>query len=263
MAIMLGMLLFIPCLFTFGQVSITPDNTPPHPSSMLEVKSTERGMLIPRMTQAQRLDIENPAPGLMVYQFCCGDANGDGFYYFDGTVWERNGVHTGLYVGKPHAGGIIFWLDETGKHGLICSMVDLSTSHVWSNVDNVLIGPTAQSDWNGNGNSLAIVNQQNHTSSAAKLCLDYVNADYGTGVYSDWYLMTTGEARHLTNNIYQVQKALELDTNPATTPISNETYWTSNEVTADSARVCGFVADYDQNGILKSEPLFVRAVRAF
>ena len=259
-------LLFIPGLHAFGQVSIAPDSTAPHSSAMLEVKATNKGVLIPRMTQAQRNAIGTPAPGLMVFQ-----TNGmNGFYYFDGSGWTRVGEHAGHYVGESFGGGILFYLTEDGKHGLIVSIVDLSAAQVWSNVANVLIGPAAQSVWNGPGNSLAIVNQQNQTTSAAQLCLDYVNADYGTGIYADWYLLSTGEARHLANNIYQVQKAFDTDGDPSTDPLSSGTYWTSTEATADSAWGCSFVAPttgwYTASNNpcgVKSEPLFVRAVRAF
>jgi hypothetical protein len=262
-SIMLGMLLFIPCLFSSGQVSVTPDNTPPHPSSMLEVKSTDRGILIPRMTKAQRLSIVSPANGLMIYQIWSGDVNGDGFYYYNGTTWTRIGEHSGHYIGEPYAGGIVLWLDETGKHGLICSVADLSISQVWSNINNVLIGSTAQSAWAGLGNTMAIVNQSQHVSSAAQLCLNYVNVDNGTGTFNDWYLPSIGEARHLTNNIYQVQKALETDGNPTTTPISDGLYWTSNEDDTTHAWVFKWSQQYPDSFRVKSATHYVRAVRAF
>jgi len=54
---------------------------------MLDIKSTSKGMLIPRMTQAKRDSISNPAAGLMIYQ----TDNLAGFYYNSGTsstpVW--------------------------------------------------------------------------------------------------------------------------------------------------------------------------------
>ena len=256
-------LLFIPCLNSFGQVSVTRDESPPDASAMLDVQATDAGMLIPRMTQAQRMTIADPANGLMVYQ-----ANGiSGFYYFDGIGWTRIGGHSGHYIGESFGGGVIFWLDETGKHGLIVSMVDLSATQAWSNVANVLIGPVAQSVWNGPGNSLAIVNQAQHTSSAAKLCLDYVNIDYGTGIFTDWYLPSTGEARHLANNITQVQKNLETDGNPSTIVISDGFYWTSSETDPQHAwanSLCTTSLPGSWVGTtFKSELLFVRAVRAF
>jgi hypothetical protein len=68
---------------SFGQgVAINSDNSNADPSAMLDVKSTTKGILIPRMTQVQRNAIASPAPGLIIYQT---DA-GPGFYYNAGTA---------------------------------------------------------------------------------------------------------------------------------------------------------------------------------
>ena len=152
----LGILLCIAGLHTFGQVRIATDDYPPHPSAMLDVDDTATGILIPRMTETQRNSISSPATGLMLYQ----TDEPSGFYYNDGTTWTRIGEHSTHYIGKAYQGGIIFWLDETGEHGLIVSMIDLSTSQIWSNVSTTLIGGPAQSDWNGLVNSNAIISQR-------------------------------------------------------------------------------------------------------
>ena len=52
---------------SFAQVSITNDGSSPDASAMLDIKSTGRGLLIPRMSTAQRLAISPAAEGLMVY----------------------------------------------------------------------------------------------------------------------------------------------------------------------------------------------------
>lgn len=67
----------------FAQVGIgtnVPDN-----SAMLEVQSTERGILFPRMTSAQRNLIDSPAAGLQVY-----DTNTNSLWYFNGTYWVNS-----------------------------------------------------------------------------------------------------------------------------------------------------------------------------
>ncbi|MFO7789778.1 MAG: tail fiber domain-containing protein [Bacteroidales bacterium] len=48
-------------------VGISDSPIIPHPSSILEVNSTTKGMLIPRMTAAERMAIANPADGLLVF----------------------------------------------------------------------------------------------------------------------------------------------------------------------------------------------------
>lgn len=136
------------------------------------------------------------------------------------------------YVGELFGGGVVFWTDHTGQHGLICSAITLSNNQVWSNVDNTLIGPSAQSGWDGLSNSNAIVAQPGHTSSAAKLCLDYTNADYGTGSFSDWYLPSFEELWKLSNVVYDVNKALLFDGNPATPEFFPELFMCSSEADA-------------------------------
>ncbi|HEV8084210.1 MAG TPA: hypothetical protein VGP55_13470, partial [Chitinophagaceae bacterium] len=64
-------------------VGINNTGTPPNPSAMLDVQSTTKGMLVPRMTLAQRTAITSPAIGLLIYQ----TDNSAGFYYYDGSQW--------------------------------------------------------------------------------------------------------------------------------------------------------------------------------
>jgi len=66
-------------------VAINTTGADPDPSAMLDVSSTEKGLLIPRMTQAQRTAIALPAKGLLVYQ----NDGTEGFYYYDGSAWTN------------------------------------------------------------------------------------------------------------------------------------------------------------------------------
>lgn len=47
----------------FAQVAINNDNSNPDPSAMLDVKSTDKGLLIPRMNTTQRMAIATPSSG--------------------------------------------------------------------------------------------------------------------------------------------------------------------------------------------------------
>ena len=54
------------CSLAFAQqgVAANTDGSTPDINAILDVKSTTRGLLLPRMTTAQRNDISNPTPGL-------------------------------------------------------------------------------------------------------------------------------------------------------------------------------------------------------
>jgi len=54
----------------------------PHPSSILEVSSTTKGVLLPRLTSTQRNAVAAPAQGLFVF-----DITTESFWYFDGSQW--------------------------------------------------------------------------------------------------------------------------------------------------------------------------------
>lgn len=164
------------------------------------------------------------------------------------------------YVGELFQGGVIFYVDHTGIHGLICSMVDLTISSIWSDISS-LLGSPAQSDWNGQGNTNAIV-AQSVSVSAADLCDSYTNPDYGTGAYSDWYLPAIDDLNVLFNARRFVNKALESDGNETTKSITKSNYWSSSEVGSNFAWVYSFNTG-NPNVNNKNINNFVRAIRSF
>jgi hypothetical protein len=63
-------------------VAINTDGSLPDNSAILDVNTPAKGLLIPRMTKAQRNAIPNPAPSLMIFQ----TDNTPGIYYNSGTA---------------------------------------------------------------------------------------------------------------------------------------------------------------------------------
>jgi len=68
-----------------AQVAINSTGVGPVSSAMLDISSTTGGVLVPRMTAAQRTAIGTPATGLLVYQT---DAPA-GFYFYNGAAWMQ------------------------------------------------------------------------------------------------------------------------------------------------------------------------------
>jgi hypothetical protein len=66
-----------------AQVNTGIGTATPDASAQLDVKSTSKGFLAPRMTEAERTAIASPAAGLLVYQT---DGN-TGYYYRNATQW--------------------------------------------------------------------------------------------------------------------------------------------------------------------------------
>ena len=62
-------------------VSINATGAVAHPSAILDVSSTTSGLLLPRMTHAEKMAIATPTDGLMIYQI----GGGDGIWYYDSS----------------------------------------------------------------------------------------------------------------------------------------------------------------------------------
>lgn len=67
-----------------AQVAISETPATPDPSAMLDVVSTTKGMLVPRITAAARLGIASPANGLLLY-----DTDSAAFFFRKGGAWVR------------------------------------------------------------------------------------------------------------------------------------------------------------------------------
>ena len=106
-------LLFAVTLFALAvsanaqSVGINSDGSAPNGSAMLDVNSTTKGFLAPRLTAAQKAAISLPAIGLLVYQ----TDGANGFYYYTGSVWtlvgtsNANGTVSSVATGTGLTGG--------------------------------------------------------------------------------------------------------------------------------------------------------------
>lgn len=165
------------------------------------------------------------------------------------------------FVGELFGGGIVVhvYRDQQGfEHGLIMSLTDLSASTAYSNITSNALGTVGRSVWFGPGNSTAIQLQAGHVNSAASIC-----ANYSGGGFGDWYLPAIHELNIVYNNLFDINRALELDGNPATTPIQDATYWSSTEYSNNLAWSLSFLNPHPQAYGLKSLLYSVRAFRSY
>lgn len=71
-------------LYTAAQVRIDATGGAPDPSSMLDVTSTDKGVLLPRLSTLKRTSIISPAKGLLVY-----DSTLQSFWFHNGNSWNE------------------------------------------------------------------------------------------------------------------------------------------------------------------------------
>ena len=162
-----------------------------------------------------------------------------------------------LQIGDTHAGGIIFYLDPDGVHGLVAAPSDQSAAALWgcsgtdiSGVPNVTIspptGPGADIGW-GAVNTTAIVNNCVDAGIAASLCDDLV-----LNGYNDWFLPSAVELNLMYTNLHTAGLG----------GFSGDFYWSSSEFDPSSAYVQAFFSG-NQFTNFKFSNFYVRAVRAF
>ncbi len=70
-----------------AQVAVNNDGSTPDPSAALDIKSSTKGLLVPRMSSAQRTGIPMPATGLLVF-----DLDSNKFFYYTGSGWSGIGA---------------------------------------------------------------------------------------------------------------------------------------------------------------------------
>jgi hypothetical protein len=140
-----GFVFMLTCLFWISglaQVSISTDGSPPDASSMLDVKSATKGILIPRLTTTQRDAISSPVIGLVIFNIttdCIEIYNLSGWWNICTSHSLPAGVtpipsSTALCAGSTltltgSAIGATFW-NWTGPNGFISSLQSPSITNI-------------------------------------------------------------------------------------------------------------------------------------
>jgi hypothetical protein len=237
---------------TSAQVGI--GTTTPDASSALDITSTTKGLLIPRMKAAERDVISSAATGLMIYQ----TDGTPGFYYYNGISWAEVAATSATYsIGDVVNGGVVFWLDSTGQHGLVVAFSDVATSVEWGcNGTNLLNVPNVP--YNGGnpaGSGAEIGDGFNNTNNILKDCATAPAALAARSYGPDWFLPSAKEL----NQIYINKTTLE---GVSGFTAFSSYYWSSSESDNNVAWIQNFSASgqYFDN---KNGSSNVRAVRAF
>jgi hypothetical protein len=167
--------------------------------------------------------------------------NSTGTYY--GSQVSFMTASDDFYIGQSYGGGIIFYIDQTGKHGLIAANTDQSTGATWGCFETVI--ETLPYIGSGMTNTITIVNSCGEGGIAAKICYDLeLNG------YSDWFLPSVNEF----DKMYEIKDIIG--------GFDNKNYWTSCAYDAWFAWIWDWGLD-DFFQLYKDQLNCVRAVRAF
>ncbi len=166
-------------------------------------------------------------------------------------------------IGDFAHGGIVFWVDETGQHGLVCAKEDQSAGVIWARS----FGDTyANKDgiYKGKRNTAIIIAAQEAMGDediiyAARICNELEITENGK-TYDDWYLPSRKEVNLMWQSRAAVNKAALANGGSAFE--SNGFYWSSNEYTDNLGWIQLFYS-VSQHYYFKSDIARVRAIRAF
>lgn len=179
----------------------------------------------------------------------------------DGTLAIRDvatltgGEPTIYAVGDYAQGGVVFYVDATGRHGKVLYMHSMGFLR-WSNVETEWNFEAAWSQTNGAGNTSAIIQHPGHIFSAASVCSEMAYAGY-----DDWYLPGINELATLYNSRTVVDQKL---TAIGGEILSTLSFWSSTEYNMDGEKAWAWKFS-DGTSALGSKSGFanVRAIRSF
>lgn len=164
-------------------------------------------------------------------------------------------------IGDFAHGGIVFWVDETGNHGLVCAKSDQSDGVRWyagieTNTMARGTGPKA-----GERNTAIIIANQgagDGNTYAARICNELEITEGGI-TYGDWYLPSLAELYLMNINQSAINTTAAAN---GGSYFSNEYYWSSTEISNSLAYDFSFLQG-SSGSEYKENQAHVRAVRAF
>jgi hypothetical protein len=166
-------------------------------------------------------------------------------------------------VGDFAQGGIVFWVDESGQHGLVAAKEDQSTGVRWYAGTYGNTQAKGDGPFSGEANTSIIIAAQvaigdDGSTYAARICNE-LQVTEGGKTYGDWYLPSKEEL----NLMYQNKATIDATAGAnGGGDFASAVYWSSTESGSGNAWGQYFGSGY-QSSIDRNNALRFRAVRAF
>ncbi len=240
--ILVGFLLFLTMMETnlYAQTNKIKNQSDPNQNiSVKDLTISGQNAKLPSMTNVQRDSLIKPEDGMVIFNATLKRPQ-----YYDGEAWFS--FHNDHYIGERFGGGIVFFVDNTGKHGLISSDMDQSSDAKWGFFEEQ-VGANNKTVGGGKSNTEKIALASKDNQIASRIC-----SELNLNGYDDWFLPSMDEL----NLIYTNLKELKIG------KLSDALYWSSSETDFNNAWLQDFATgvqnEYHVNKIAR-----VRAIRAF
>jgi Protein of unknown function (DUF1566) len=172
---------------------------------------------------------------------------------------------TKYQVGDSAQGGIVFWLDETGEHGLVCAKLDQSASMRWFAGSNNVTMAWGDGPFSGEANTAIIIANQGYGDGgtyAARVCNELQITEKGK-TYGDWYLPSIIELQQMYLNKATIDASAILNGGSGFANDDLANYWSSTETDGWEAWSWNFYYGVKDHFYPKGRDMYVRAIRAF
>jgi len=158
-------------------------------------------------------------------------------------------------IGDFRYGGVIFYIDATGQHGLVCAVTDQSTGAEWGCEGTIISGADGTAIGTGAQNTIDIIAGCATNGTAADIC-----ARLTLNSYDDWFLPSEDELYQMYQNKATINTTAVANSG---TEFANEEYWTSSEVSILFARLVSLSNGTKSQALKSANDRYVRAIREF
>lgn len=184
---------------------------------------------------------------LIMSFFSCDDDSNDN---------PNNGPQT-FELGDFAEGGVVFYLDNSKEHGLVCAILDQSDAAEWCSSVDEIDGADGTAIGTGSQNTTDILSGCASNTSAAALC-----SNLSFNGFNDWFLPSRDELKAIYQNKGIINSTAASNGGSA---LADETYWTSTELDIGSKTSAETVSMESgvSGSLTKFGTAYVRAVREF
>ena len=162
---------------------------------------------------------------------------------------DKEDIEPNIEIGTVHMGGIIFYIDETGQHGLVSTIEDVG-SYDWGCYTYDVNGADSLAIGTGFQNTIDILNE-NCTSQFLNSTASQISSEYVQNELNDWFLPSFNELNEMYLSIGPGSNIGNVG------DFSNSPYWSSSEVNAWYA----WTVSFGNGGVLQSNKNAVYNVR--